>query len=129
MSTLRIDFSQVPEVEPLPTGIYPAVVTGIEVRDSKSGPDPYLNWTFDIAAPEFLGRKVWLITGLGVKALWKLRETLAALGETDLEGPVNLDLEKYMGKRCQVIVSQEVYNGQTRNRVDSVLPDQADRIR
>jgi hypothetical protein len=131
MGTLRINFSQVPgELEPLPTGIYPAVIVGVEVRESKSGPDPYLNWTLEVVAPEFLGRKVWLITGLGAKALWKLRETLEALGETDLSGEIELDPEKYVGKRCRAVVSQEVYSGQTRNRVDAILPPEpSQRIR
>ncbi len=118
---LRIDFSQVPELEVIPTGVYPAVITHVELRESKSGPDPYLNWTFEITHPEYLGRKVWLITGLGVRALWKLRETLEALG-IESAGAIDFDPEAVVGRRCLVVVSQEVYNGVTRNRVDSVLP-------
>jgi len=127
--SLRIDFSQIPELEPLPTGEYPAVVTGVELRESRSGPDPYLNWAFEITSPEYLGRKVWLVTGLGVKALWKLQETLEALGATNLSGEIDLNPQEFVGRQCNIVVSQEVYNGVTRNRVDSVLPPKGHQIR
>jgi len=124
-----IDFSSVSELELLPTGVYPAVVVAVELRESKSGPDPYLNWTFELTSEAYLGRKVWLVTGLGSRALWKLKDTLEALGETGLTGEVELDPAKFIGKTCRVVVTQEVYNGQTRNRVDSVLPAEEGQIR
>jgi len=122
MTPLRIDFSSIPDLEPIPAGVYPAVVADIELRESKTTSNPYLNWTFEITAPEYLGRRVWLVTGLSPEALWKLRETLEALGEQDLSGEIDFDPQDYIGETCRVVVSQEVYNGRTRNRVDSVLP-------
>ena len=119
---LVVDFSAVEDMSTVAEGVYPALVFKADVLHSKAG-NPYINWTFKLLG-EFEGRQQWMMTSLQPKALWKLKELLAALGETEetLSGSKELDLETYLGAYCKVKIVHEEYNGQTRSKVDSVEP-------
>ena len=47
------------DFEPLPAGKYVAVITGSEMKPTKSGNGSFLELTFEIVEGEFKGRKVW----------------------------------------------------------------------
>ena len=123
--SIHIDFSNVEDAfEPLPTGAYPVQVTAVEVRDGQSG-FPYLNWTFEVQDGEFTGRKLWGVTSLSPKALWKLKEFLKAVGEDETtlgREDFDLDPDAYIGKTILAGVTQESYEGKIQNRVDSYQP-------
>jgi len=120
---MRVDMRTVTSFEPMPVGTYEAVLTGVEERVAQSSGDPYLNWEFTIVGPsEYDNRKVWDITSLSEKALWRLRQTLVALGldPADLSGEIDFEPTELIGSRCLVEVNQEEWEGQMRNRVRKV---------
>jgi hypothetical protein len=47
------------DFEPLPAGKYVAVITGSEMKPTKSGNGSYLELTFEVVEGEFKGRKLW----------------------------------------------------------------------
>lgn len=121
---IKVNFSDIQTFETLPTGNYSVIVESVELRDSKSSEYPYLNWTLEVQEGDYAGRKLWLITSLNPKALWKLQETLAALGyETDaLKGELEFDPEEFVGCEAVASVILTQYQGREQNQVESLLP-------
>lgn len=123
---LNFDGVELEGPEPVPAGVYDARVDAsqAEVKKSQNGND-YVTLTYVIENhPEYAGRKVFENYTLTKKSLWKLGRALKALGVisgTNI-AKVILDFSKDVhGKRCRIKVSQEEYNGRTRNRVDEVM--------
>lgn len=144
MAGIKINFAEVESsFEPLPEGTYECLIELVEVRESKSSDNDYLNWELTVQAPEeHKGRKLWLITSLGEKALWKLKDTLLALEVIEEDDELDLDWEEDVditpkegprllnpevdGKACLAVVTNEVYEGRERNRVQELKgPDGA----
>lgn len=116
--------------EPVPSGIYDARVdtSETEVKKSQNGND-YINLRFVLENhKDFAGKKVYTNYTLTQKSLWKIGELLLALGLINAKadvGKYQLDTREMHDKRCKIKVSQEEYEGKTKNRVDRVLPYQA----
>lgn len=118
----KLDFSDIPS-NTLPPGEYEAIIAKVEGREGPTA--PYLNWEFDILDPEYVGRKVWMITSLSPKALWGLRDNLEALG-IDVEGELDLELEEgtnilidpdVIGEPCLLGITVEKGQRGEQNRV------------
>jgi hypothetical protein len=138
MAGVRINFAEVESsFAPMPEGTYDVIVELVEVRESKSSDNDYLNWEFTVQDDEFQGRKLWMITSLSAKALWKLKDTFLALevieedDEVEVEWEDDVDITPGEGPRvtfpeldglaCKVEVRNEVYEGRERNKVQDVL--------
>jgi len=136
---IKINFADIQGgFEPLPEGEYEVVVETVEVRESGSSDNDYLSWELKVLDDEFEGRRLWMITSLGPKALWKLKDTLIALGviegddEIELEWEDGVEITRQEGPRvtypeveglaCVAVVTNQVYEGRERNRVDDVRP-------
>jgi hypothetical protein len=131
MGGLTIDFSEVENsFEPLPEDDYECIVENVEVRESKSSDNPYLNWELTVQNEEYEGRKIWLGASLSPKALFTLEEMLVNLGviepdekielewddEVDItpsEGP-QLTYPEVIGMACVVHTVNRVYEGKER---------------
>jgi len=116
-----IDLSSVDSLEALPDGRYSVIVSEVEERISDTSQQPYLAWTFEVVAGEYKGRKLWNNTSLQPHALWKLKETFEALG-MDTTKKITFVEKNLCGLRCDVILGQREWEGQTRNEVKQVLP-------
>lgn len=130
MAKINVDFSEVQSFEPLPEGFYRCRVEEVTVKDNNAGDGQYLNWMLEVVEEgEYQGRKLWFITSLKHKALWKLKETFENLG---IEGEA-MDLEtdddtglvvspELVDLVCTAEVENEVYQGKVKNRVQNLLP-------
>lgn len=126
MPKVRVDFSQAQDFEAIPAGAYPAVLEETEVRESNSGPYPYINWTFKIVSGDYVNRKQWFMTSVSPKAAGFLKDALKALGETnetiigkDVKD-ADIDPDDYLGREVIINVVQETYDNTLRNKVDSL---------
>ena len=134
---IKINFADVESsFQPLPEGPYDVVIEGVEVRESKSSDNDYLSWELKVLDPEFEGRRLWAITSLGPKALWKLKDTLLALDIIDADDEIELEWEdgiditpqegprvtspEVEGLACVAIVKNRMYEGKERNSVDEL---------
>jgi hypothetical protein len=143
MGGLKVNFAEIEGgFEPVPEGRYDVTVERVEVRESKSSDYDYLNWELNIADGDYEGQKLWMITSLSPRALFRLKDTFIALeviegdeedfeldwdDEVDItpqEGPIvtNPDLE---GIAAVAVVKNEMYDGKERNRVDDLLGSDA----
>lgn len=142
MPGIKVNFAEVESsFEPLPEGRYECIVETVEVRESKSSDNDYLNWEMKVTDGEFEDRRLWMITSLSERALFRLKDTFLALGvieeddeidiewddDTDItpqEGPV-LTNPEVIGLACIAVVTNEVYEGKERNRVNEILDGSA----
>lgn len=119
---ISIDFTGADVRALLPVGAYPITVTNVEVREGPSG--KYLNWEFQISDGEFQNQKLWMVTSLTPKSLWKLKETLIALGAdpANLAGETDIDPEDFIGAEAMAIVAQvkRTDTGEMKNEVSKL---------
>lgn len=108
--------------EPIPEGVYEVALRDVEIKEGQKA--PYWLWTFEVpaSAEEFSGRRLWLNTSLSENALWKLKETFDAFGETP-----DTDTDEMLGKRVRAVVIQRVIqsgarSGEITNQIDKLLP-------
>lgn len=148
MGELRVNFAEVESLnfEPVPEGKYNVVVETVEVRESKSSDHPYLNWELRIVDEDYEDQRLWMITSLSPKAMFRLKDQLLDLevidGEEDdfpiewdddvdvtpKEGPV-LTNPDVIGMEGVALVKNEMYEGKERNRVEEILPAGTDTSR
>jgi len=121
---IRVDFTGVSSgFEKIEPGTYLARVKGIEQKMSQAG-KPYLNWSFTIVGGTYDGRVAFYMTSLAPNALWKLKDTLIkAFGFTkeDLAGEFDFDPIDLIGQECALVVGEEEYQGEMRDRVLDVI--------
>ena len=137
MSGMKVDFSEVEgSFEPLPEGAYECVIERIEVRESNSSDHDYLNWELKVTEDDYEDRRLWMITSFSPKALFRLKDIFVALDV--IEGDEELDLEwaddvdvtpkegplltdpDLIGVAVVAVVTNEMYDGRERNRVDDL---------
>ncbi len=127
---MKIDFSGVEEFVPVPEGRYLAEVTRSEEGIAKSNQRKWgLGFRVVEAADgteEFVGKTIKWDMSLQPKALWKVMQTIQALGEdvSKDDDDFEFDAENYKGRKCVMIVEttspDAVYGVRTRvNRLES----------
>lgn len=113
--TKKLDFTGVESYTKASEGIHTAKVVEIEEKTSQGG-DDMLQFAFEITKGEDKGCKVFEPFVLTDKALWKLKSFLQAIG-MKADGKIKLDLDKLIGKVCDIEVFWDDYNGQTRAKI------------
>jgi len=135
----KINFAEIEGgFEPVPEGRYPVIIERIEVRESKSSDNDYLNWEMKITDDEYEGQRLWMITSLSPRALFRLKDIFMSLGiiegeeedfaldwEDDVditpkEGPLLTDPD-LDGVAAIAVVENEMYEGKEQNRVNQLL--------
>ena len=110
--------------EPLPAGQYLAKLVGHKVEmSSKSSGQPYVQLEFSL--PDNNNRKAWSIHSLQPQALWSLRQALVNIGASlellnSEEADLDETIESVYEAECTLTLSQEEYEGKTRNKVTAI---------
>lgn len=137
MGRITINFSEVEGgFEAVPEGMYNVAIEKVEVRESKSSDHDYLNWELSIQGDDYSGQRLWMITSLSPRALFRLKDVFQALDVLDDEmalewdddvdvtptaGPMLLEPD-VVGMEAIAVVTNEVYEGKERNRVNELRP-------
>lgn len=130
--TINLDDIRDEVYEPIPQGTYQASVDRVEHSISKSSDNPMLTWTLQVVYPvrdedgevSYRTRRLRTYTLLTQEHLPRLKRMIETLAP-DLEvRSFRLDQfnELFVGKRCQVIIEQESYQGKRRDKIARVLP-------
>lgn len=126
LSNFSLDLSGVPDqMDAVPEGEYTIMVEKVVFTENKDpAKSPYLSWTMGITGPAQVGRKLFMITSLAEKALWRLKANFKALGlPTDrlnfvLQPETGLILQPAIpGTVALAKVTIEKYDGRDQNRV------------
>jgi hypothetical protein len=113
--TRKIDFTGVESFSRCPEGIHTMKLVELTEATSQGG-DDMLKVVFEVISGENKGCRVFDNFVMTDKALWKFKQYLTAV-KVKCDGKVAIDLDKLVGKVCDVSVYHEEYNGQLRAKV------------
>lgn len=111
----KLDFTNVESFAKAAEGRHRVKIVEINEQTSQGG-DDMLVFVFEVIKGESKGARIYENCVLTDKALWKLQQILQAIG-IKCDGKVALDLDKLIGKICEIDVFHEEYEGRTRARI------------
>ena len=118
--TITVDMTGVETFSKVSEGIHAAKVKEINTTTTQAGDDA-LHVIFEVIKGEDKGGRVFETFTLIDKALWKFKAFLKAIGVKH-EGKIKIDLDKLIGKTCDIEVFWNEYNGQTYTKISDYFP-------
>ena len=116
----EVDLSEVQSSVVIPDGIYKVKCIEIEQTVSKGG-NPMFAWTFEVSSGDHTGFQSKVFTALTPAAMWKVAETVEALGVGQTGQVVKFKRSDVINKECGAMFEQNEYNGQTRSQISRVM--------
>lgn len=104
----------------IPDGNYRAKCTEVEQTVSKGG-NPMFVWTFEVVEGDHKGFQSKVFTAITPAAMWKVAETVIALGVGQTGSVVKFKRSDVVGKECGIVLEASEYNGTTRSSVVRVM--------
>ena len=105
----------------IPDGEYAVVVTDVNKEKSKAGNDMFV-WDMEIPEGDHEGHTLRIYTALTPAALWKLSETVEALGLGEAGQSVKFSKKKAHGRRAIAKVVAQEYNDKWNSNIDKLFP-------
>lgn len=125
-----VDFGNVEDdagFELMPRGIYPCTITDIEFDTSEKG-NKMWRVTLTVVEGDFANRKLFTFVVFSAKAMPMAKKSIRAFAPELLEKPFNpesvLEEVDLVGRRVDVKVAFDKYEGRKVNRVKELLPPQ-----
>lgn len=132
MPIIQPDTSQAEDMSPIEPGTYRAKVVSCESKNSKEKGTPMIVPKFEVTvngSDKPRKRQAYLvITGPGAGGFDQLlRATGFGKLADQLKDPAvqpkpPFDTDQLVGQECQVVVEEELYNNEKRDRIKSFLP-------
>lgn len=116
---VTVDLTGVESFQRCSEGIHTVKVASAEVKQSQGGNDMIVV-AFEVTKGADKGSRVYENFPLVDAALWKLKGFLVAIG-MKADGKVSVDLDKLIGKVCNINVIHEEYEGKLRARCESIM--------
>ena len=119
--TFEVDLSNVENNGfTIPEGSYRAKLVDVEQSVSKGG-NPMFVWTFEVSNGDHAGFQLKSFTAITPAAMWKVAETVEALGIGQTGTTVKFKRSDVIGKECGLVVENGEYNGNTRSQISRVI--------
>lgn len=118
--TFEVDLTEVSTGFTIPDGNYKVKCTEVEQSVSKGG-NPMFVWTFDVSEGPHTGFQLKMFTAITPAAMWKVAETVVALGIGQTGSVVKFKRSDVIGKECGAAVEKVDSNGQERSRISRVM--------
>ena len=115
----KLDFSGVESYTKCAEGQHTAKIVEVQENTTQAG-DDMLTMVFEVIKGDSKGAKVFDNFVLTDKALWKLKQLLQVVG-IKCDGKIALDLDKLVGKVCDIAVFHEEYNGKLKAKIDEYI--------
>ena len=93
----------------------------VEQSVSKGG-NPMFVWDFEVVGGDHDGRILKVFTAITPAAMWKVAETVVALGIGQTGSVVKFKRSDVIGKECGAVVEDTEYNGNKRSQISRVIP-------
>lgn len=103
----------------IPEGEYIGRLVNLEKTTSKAG-NPMWVWDFAIVEGEYAGMEFRLFTAITPAALWKVVETLEALGVGGYGQIIKFAPEDVLNTMVTMHIYDDDYNGQLRSQLGSI---------
>ena len=104
----------------IPDGNYKVKCVEVEQSVSKGG-NPMFVWTFEISEGDRAGFQSKVFTAITPAAMWKVAETVIALGIGQTGETVKFNRSDVIGKECGAIFEQTDYNGKVNSQITKVI--------
>jgi hypothetical protein len=104
----------------IPDGSYKAKCIDVTQEVSKSG-NPMFVWQFELTEGKYAGKQFKSWTAITPAAMWKVAETVIALGVGQNGQVVKFKRGDVIGKLCGLVMEQDEYNGKLTSRVSRVI--------
>ena len=104
----------------IPDGSYKVRCIDIEQTVSKGG-NPMFVWTFEVTDGPHKGFQSKVFTAITPAAMWKVAETVVALGVGQTGSVVKFKRGDVLNKECGAIFETSEYNGQNRSQIARVI--------
>ena len=96
---------------------------GFIQEESKKSGNPMLTWTFTMEEGDFIGMDFTLWTPMTANAMWKLADTLTALGVKWEPGvPLSLRSKDVKNVLVRMKIVDDNYEGRDRSKLQTILP-------
>lgn len=118
--TFEIDLTDVSDGFTIPDGNYKVKCLDVEQSVSKSG-NPMFVWTFQVSEEPHFGFESKVFTAITPAAMWKVAETVMALGVGQTGSVVKFKRTDVVGKECGALIEKTEYNGQERSQITKVM--------
>lgn len=117
----EIDLSDVQENSyVIPDGLYQVKCINIEQSVSKGG-NPMFVWDFEVIDGPYKGFQSKVFSAITPAAMWKVAETVQALGVGQSGQVVKFKRSDVIGKICGAMFEQSEYNGTLRSSIVKVM--------
>ena len=104
----------------VPDGVYRVRCVNVEQSVSK-GSNPMFVWDFEISDGPKAGFKSKVFTAITPAAMWKVAETVIALGVGQEGSVVKFKRSDVLNKECGALFETTEYNGQNRSQISRVM--------
>jgi len=118
--SFEVDLTGVEDQSNVPDGVYRVRCVNVEQSVSKGG-NPMFVWDFEIAEGDRAGRVLKVFTAITPAAMWKVAETVQALGVGQTGSVVKFKRSDVVGKECGAVVEATEYNGNVRSQIQRVV--------
>ena len=117
----QIDLTEVKENSyTIPDGLYKVKCTNIEQSISKGG-NPMFVWDFEVQDGPNAGFMCKVFSAIAPAAMWKVAETVQALGVGQTGQVVKFKRTDVIGKICGALIEQSEYEGKMRSSITKVM--------
>lgn len=116
----EVDLTDVQDNFKIPDGNYKVKCIEIEQSVSKGG-NPMFVWTFEVSEGEHIGFQSKVFTAITPAAMWKVAETVQALGVGQTGTVVKFKRTDVINKECGALIEATEYNGQERSQISRVM--------
>ena len=116
----EVDLTEVSDGFTIPDGNYKVKCIDIEQGVSKAG-NPQFIWTFEISEGNHIGFQSKVFTAITPAAMWKVAETVQALGVGQTGSVVKFKRTDVIDKECGALIEKNEYNGQERSQISRVM--------
>ncbi len=104
----------------IPDGFYKVRCTEVEQSVSKGG-NPMFVWSFEISEGQHAGFQSKVFTAITPAAMWKVAETVQALGVGQTGSVVKFKRTDVLNKECGAMFEQVEYNGKTNSQIQKLM--------
>lgn len=118
--TFEVDLTDVSGGFTIPDGNYKIKCVEVEQSVSKGG-NPMFVWTFEVSEGPHAGFQLKTFTAITPAAMWKVAETVVALGVGQTGSVVKFKRSDVIGKECGAAVEKGEYNGNERSQITRVM--------
>lgn len=118
--SFEVDLTDVESQGLIPAGAYRAKCVNVDQSVSKGG-NPMFVWDFELLEGDGRGRVLKVFTAITPAAMWKVAETVIALGVGQTGEVVKFKRSDVVGKDCGVVVEDTEYNGNLRSQISKVV--------